>query len=355
MSYCMRKLGRRSTRRGARRVRAGGASGRAGQAAGPAVSYGGAGLVLAWLGAVLIYAGAAIGDPRRVTLGVMSAVAATGLLIYAGFLGSRALAESRACRECNRPGEKIIGLFGGGLMRREDGGRVVSVQPVMVIVTNQRLVLHPRPRGREAPGECELEMVRSVTEFGPVAGPPIQQCVLVGIELADGRQLLLRMGLSTAHEFRQVQASHLMRSPRRVRAVVMQASGPTPAKPDEALAEILDDGKPVLYQFVLAENFLRIIGDRPQLMADLWWYFHWEHMQVSPVETAEVQGIPAGWRCLRLTFHAESSMVVCGPAENIERLREKAIGGGAQTAANEGEQRPTTGNGCGRRLGEARG
>lgn len=337
MSYCMRKLGPRTIRRGARRVRAGGASGRAGQAAGPAVSYGGAGLVLAWLGAVLIYAGVAIGDPRRIALGVMSAAAGVGVLAYAGVLAARARAESRACRECNQPGERIIGLFGGTLMRREDSGGAVPVQPVTLIVTNQRLLLHPRPRDDDAGGECELEAVRSVAELGPVAGPPIQQCVLVGIELAEGRQLLLRMGLSTAHEFRQVQASYLMRSPRRVRAVVMEASGPTPAKPDEALAEMLDDGKPMLYQFVLAENFLRIIGDRPQLMADLWWYFHWEHMQVSPVDRAEVQGIPEGWRCLRLTFHEESSMVVCGPAENIERLREKAIGGGAQTAANDGE------------------
>ena len=299
-------------------------SARAGQAAGPALSYGGIGVVVAWLAAVLIYAGMSLGDPRRVVGGTIAAVVAAGVLGYAGFLTSRAVAEDRAGRKCDRPGERVIGLFGATLMQQAEGAPPTPVEPVTLIATNQRLVLHPAPRELEVPAERDLATVVSATEVGPAPGRAAQQRVLVSIEFEQEPELLLRMSLSTAHEFREVAGSHMTPSPRRVRAVVMDASGPTPSKPDDALADILESGKPVLYQFVLAENYLRIIGDRPQPMADLWWYFHWEHMRVCEVDRAELPGVPEGWRCLRLTFHEESSMVVCGLARNIERLRQKA-------------------------------
>jgi len=269
------------------------------------------------------------------TLGGLAALASVGVLAYTSFLTWRMTSESRACRACNRPGEKVLGLFGATLMQQTEGARPVPVEPVTLIVTNQRIRLHPPPRQVAVPIERDLQRVSSVAELGPVAGPPLQQRVLIRIEFVDGAHILFSMSLSTAHEFKGVRSSHLTPSPRRVRVVVMQASGPTPAKPDRPLADVLDAGKPVVYQFVLAENYLRIIGDRPQLMAELWWYFRWERMRVSELEQAEAPDIPEGWRCLRLSFYEQSWMVVCGPAENIERLCAKAQAGGAQTAANE--------------------
>lgn len=307
-----------------------GPSSRAGQAAGVAVCYGGVGLLLAWSAGVIIYAGIVLHHSQRLALGGVVATGAVACIAYASFLTQRALAEARAVRGCNRPGEKVIGLFEAALMRRTDDNSVVPVEPVTLIVTNQRLLLHPPPRKLAARPERELASITSVEELGTFPGL-LQQHVLFGVEFAEGPELLLRMTLSTAQGFRGVRASHMTRSPRRVRAVVVAAAGPTPAKPDVPLADMLDDGKPVLYQFVLAENYLRIISDRPRPMADLWWYFHWEHMRVEPAEDAGCSGLPADWPCLRLTFHDESWMVVCAPAEDIRRLREKAIAGGAQT------------------------
>ena len=305
-------------------------SSRAGQAAGVAVCYGGVGLLLAWFAGVIIYAGVVLQQPQRLALGIVVAAGAVACIAYASFLTRRALAEGRAVRGCNRPGEKVIGLFEVTLMRRTDGNCVEPVEPVTLIVSNQRLFVHPSPRKLEVPAEQELADITSVQELGTRPGL-LQQRVLLRAELVEGPELLLRMTLSTAHEFGDVKLSHMTPSPRRVRAVVVAAAGPTPAKPEVPLADMLDGGKPVLYQFVLAENYLRIISDRPRPMADLWWYFHWEHMRVDAVEDAGCSGLPADWGCLRLTSHELSWMIACAPADDIRRLRDKAAAGGAQT------------------------
>ncbi len=297
-----------------------------------AVCYGGVGLLLAWFAGVIIYAGVVLQQPQRLALGIVVAAGAVACIAYASFLTRRALAEARAVRSLNRPGEKVIGLFGAVLMRRTEECAIVPVQAVTLIVSNQRMLLHPPPRKLETPAERELSDITSVEELSARQGW-LQQRVLLRAKFAEGPELLLRMTLSTAHEFGGVKLSHMTPSPRRVRAVVVATGGPTPAKPELPLDEMLDEGRPVLYQFVLAENYLRILSDRPQPMGDLWWYFHWQHMQVEAEDEGPPSGLPADWRCLRLTFHEQSWMVICAPATDIRRLRDKAIAGDAHTTA----------------------
>ena len=63
---------------------------------------------------------------------------------------------------------------------------------------------------------------------------------------------------------------------------------------------------------------------------ELWWYFHWQHMSVGPLQPAGIEGLPADWLRLKLLFHGQSWLVVCGRPEGMRLVRERALAAGAR-------------------------
>jgi len=303
---------------------------RTGRAGDLAWAYSGTALVLAVLGVLLINSGATRSWPRHTDFGLFVLLCAAGAMIYALVNRQRALVLAQTVQGRLRPGEKMIGNFPGRLARDPEDGQPRVGPPVVLVITNQRLMLYRPNRGLDLGAERELDEVAGARDLGPVSGPCLQACVLVGITFADGSELDLIMNLAVAHEMAPVRGWYLNQLPRRIRALVVHTDGPTPARPAEMLDTILDAGRPALRPFVLEDHYLRVLGDGAAPMTELWWYFHWEHMQVGKLQPPDYPGVPKDWLSLRLVFHERSSMVVCGRPGGMRRLRDKALSAGAR-------------------------
>ncbi len=276
--------------------------GQSGRARDLALAYGGTSLVLLGLGIVLIRSGATRTWPRHVDFGLFVLACAVGAGVYA---------------LVNR--------------NRKAAGHVV-----VLVVTNQRVMLYRPDTGLDETFEHELDEVVSARDFGPAESPSRQASVVVGLEFEDGADLTMKMTLATAHELAPARGTYLITRPRRVRVVILETHGPIPARTDQELATILDAGKPALRQLVLEEHYLRILDDGAPRIGELWWYFHWDHMQVGALEPAALEGVPEDWLKLRLVFHGRSFIVVCGRPAVIRRTRDKALAGGAGSISSGG-------------------
>ena len=296
------------------------------------MAYGGAALIAVALAIPLLHTGIATAYPRRIGFATFLLLAAAGLLIMVVSEVRRAMAEMTALVARRRCGEELVASFRCDLL---SNGAMPPALPITLLVTNQRLLVYRPGPGLGEDLELELDELAQVHHRGATAGGSMRPQRLVVLEAMDGRSLTLRMTRSTMLEFRQVQGSHLSRGPRDLRALVTRAEGPTPSHPEDALADMLIGGQPTLYRLLLSENYLRIIGDRSQPLADLWWYFHWEHMEVELKGPCELPELPATWRSVRLVFHGSSSLTLCGPSADIGRLRAQALAGGAALTGGE--------------------
>lgn len=298
-----------------------------------ALAYGGTSLVLLALGIVLIRSGATRTWPRHVDFGLFVIACAVAAGVYALINRQRALKLAGSVRRRLRLGERMIGTFPARLAGDLNEDRKTPGDAVVLVVTNQRVMLYRADTGLDDTFEHELDEVVSARDFGPAECPSCQACVAVRLEFEDGDDLLMNMSLATAHELAPVRGTHLTTRPRRVRVVILETHGPIPARTDQPLVTILDRGKPALRQLVLEEHYLRILDGGTPRIGELWWYFHWEHMQVTEPAPAATEGVPEDWLKLRLVFHGRSFMVVCGRPAAILRVREKALAGGSVTAS----------------------
>ncbi len=302
---------------------------RSGRASDLALAYGGTSLVLLALGIVLIQSGATRTWPRHVDFGLFMLACAVTAGVYALINRHRALKLAGSVRRRLRLGEKMIGTFPTRLADDLSEDRKAAPETVVLVITNQRVMLYRPDTGLDETFEHELDEVVSARDFGPVDSSSHQACVMVGLEFEDGDDLTMNMTLATAHELASVHGTHLITRPRRVRVVILETYGPIPARTDQPLATILDRGQPALRQLVLEEHYLRVLDGGSPRIGELWWYFHWEHMQVGEIEPAATDGAPEDWLKLRLIFHGRSYIVVCGRPAVIRRVRDKALAGGA--------------------------
>ena len=285
--------------------------------------------MLVALGIVLIRSGATHVWPRHVDFGLFVLACAVGAGVYALVNRQRALKLTGSVRRRLRLGEKMVGTFPARLANDLNEDSKVAPDTVVLVVTNQRAMLYRPDTGLDEAFEHELDEVVSARDLGPAECAHGQACVTVRLEFETGDDLLMNMSLATAHELAPARGTHLVTRPRRVRVVILETYGPIPARTDQELATILDRGKPALRQLVLEEHYLRILDDASSRIGELWWYFHWEHMQVTASEPAATEGVPEDWLKLRLIFHGRSFIVVCGRPAVIRRVREKALAGGA--------------------------
>lgn len=306
-----------------------GLSSRSGRAADVAMAFGGTALVLVVLATMLIHTGAARSLPRRTDFGLIVMACAAAALVYAVLNRERGLALARDVRARLRPGERIVDTFGARLLRETEEGRSVVGPAVTLVITNMRVMLHRPQTGLDLRAERELDEVTAARNCGPAPSVWLQACVTVALEFADGSNLPMLMTLATAHELAPVRGWYLSRRPRRVRALVIETHGPLPNNPNQSLSALMDHGRPTLRVLAMEDNYLRVLADGPVSREELWWYFHWQHMAVGPLQPAALEGVPEDWLRLRLHFHKESSLVVCGRPGAIGRVRDKALAAGA--------------------------
>jgi hypothetical protein len=297
-----------------------------------ALSFALTALLLAWLAGHALYG--PYGGSERRTFVAMAAI----ILALAGFaiairVVMRALRRYSLLRAQMRPGEQIAGVFRAELATVGDGCRVEGVEPVGITLTNQRLLLH-RPESVPEPAiEFEQEEIVALDRGRPTSCPGLRRCILQTLKLEHGRKVFLRMSAGTAIDFIGPRDQYLRPKKREMRALVVAARGPTPSRPDKPLDAILNDGQPTVCLLELAENYLRVVGEHSPPLADLYHYFHWEHMSAGAFEPAELDGLPKSWKRLTLYFHEDASMTLCGTHRAMEKLRATALSRGAAEAA----------------------
>ncbi len=302
---------------------------RAGTVLPVALTFAATALVLAWIAIHSLYVGRHAGSPRRTIFAALALAFACVVVAVSLAVAVRAVMRRRRLAAYLRPGELIVGVFGAELV--EDARLAASARgrPVIITVTNQRLLLHTRDSGDEPWRALEHEEVLAAPEQTPVVYGALRRCLVQRLQLIDGRDLVLRMNAGAALDFAEARSQYLQRRPRDMRALVVGAEGPTPSRPSQPLSTITPNGRPAVCLLELGENYLRIIGEQSPPLADLYYYFHWEHMQASEMLPAQVPGIPESWRCLRLIFHERSSLTLCGTPAAIRRLHEHAVRQGA--------------------------
>ena len=166
-----------------------------------------------------------------------------------------------------------------------------------------------------------------------LGGLTFPSCTSAANDSTSRRVLSIAAVMSACGANAGARSQYLQPRPREMRALVVSADGPTPSRPAQPLSTIIPDGQPAVCRLELGENYLRIIGEHSPPLADLYYHFHWEHMQAGEVTPAQVPGVPESWRCLRLVFHEQSSLTLCGTRRAIRRLRDHAVGAGATPVA----------------------
>ena len=310
--------------------------GRTGTALPTALAFSATALLLAWL-AVNSLLGPYAGTPRRQVLAVLSIVlAAAGFAVSVSVVVG-ALRHRRRLRERMRPGEQIVGVFPAEIVDLGDDDARLRARPVGLTLTNQRLLIHEPERDPDPKIAHEHEEIAQFIDRGPTPSAGLRRCVLYEMRLRDRTRMCLRMDAAAGIDLTRPRRQYLEERERELRALILEAHGPTPSRSSQELGRILVDGEPTVCLFELDENYLRVVGEHAPPLADLYYYFHWEHMDVGQLEPANVQGLPKDWKRLRLRFHGTSSLVICGTETAVRRLREKAVSGGAATT----EQAPS--------------
>ncbi len=313
---------------------------RAGTALAIALAFAGTALVLAWIAVHSLYIGRFAGSPRRTVFAMLSLVLATVVLGLSLAVALRALFRRRLLSRYLRPGERIAGVFPAELLRSDDRGAVLGSDSIWLTLTNQRLMVH-RPESNPDPEMgLEHEEIVAIQDQGPTECPGPWRCLMQVMTLSNGAELQIRMNASTALDFQAPRNRYLIPTSRQMRALVVETRGPTPSRPSQPLATMLVNGEPTVCLLELDENYLRIVGEHSPPMADLYYYFHWEHMSASELAPAKLQGVPTSWRRLRLVFHESSSIVLCGTPSAMRRLRSEALTAGATPLQGE---RPSNG------------
>lgn len=287
-------------------------------------------LLMAWL-AVNSLLGPYAGTPRRQMLAVLSIVLATvGLGICVAVVATAAQ-RRRKLRRNLRPGEEIVGVFPAEILDVGDDSRLIAAGSIGITLTNQRLLLHEPEHDPDPTLTFEHEEIGEFAYRGPTPSAGLRRCVLYEMILREGTRLQIRMDAAVSIDFKRPREQYLEERTREVRALIIEAEGPTPSRNSQPLDRVLVDDRPTVGLLELDENYLRVIGEHSPPLADLYYYFHWEHMDVGPIEPAEVEGLPENWRRLRLRFHGTSSLVICGTQQTVRRVREKAVARGAAT------------------------
>lgn len=295
-----------------------------------AVAFAAAALLLVWL-AVNSLLGPYAGTPRRQLLAVGSiALATAGLAVSVAVVVS-SLRSRRRLQGHMRPGEEIVGMFPAELVELGDNDAAVRARAVRITLTNQRLLIHEPEQNPDPSISLEHEEIVECADRGPTPSSGLRRCVLYELTLRDGRTLSLRMDAGASIDFMDPRRQYLEERKREWRTLILEAEGPTPSRPAQQLDTILVNGEPTICLLELDENYLRVIGEHSPPLADLYYYFHWQHMTVSDLEQSNVPGLPEDWKRLRLRFHDTSSMVICGSEETIRRVRDKAVSSGAAT------------------------
>lgn len=294
-----------------------------------ALCFAGTALVLAFVAAYSLL-GPYSGTPRRTTFAIAAIVLAAAGATVSLSVAVGAVVRRRHLAEQLRPGERIVGFFPAERLDGADGSG--DGDPALVTLTNQRLLVHGRRARQEPLLDLEHEDVAETANLGTVACSAMQRCLVYSLGLADGRQLRLRFTASVGLDFLDPCGQYLDTPQRQLRALVVAAEGPTPSRPSQPLDTMLVDGEPTVCLLELAENYLRIIGEHSPPMADLYYYFHWRHMRVEEAKEPCPPGLPESWRALRLVFHEDSALTLCGTEATVSRVREWALQAGAQAA-----------------------
>lgn len=302
--------------------------GRRGTVVATAVAFAATAILLVWLAANSLV-GPYAGTPRRQALAVGSIVFATVGFAVSMAVVLTALRRRRRLQAHMRPGEEIVGTFSAELVDVEHDGTALQARPIGLTLTNQRLLIHQLEQDPDPKISLEHEEIADSVDRGPTPAPSLRRCVLYDLVLRDGRVLSIRMDAGTGIDFMRPRQQYLQERAREMRALIIEATGPTPSRPAQALDTILVNNRPTVCLLELAENYLRIIGEHSSPLADLYYYFHWEHMTVGEIEPAGVDGLPRDWRRLRLQFHDTSSMVISGSEQAMRRIRDRAISRGA--------------------------
>jgi hypothetical protein len=304
---------------------------RGGSVLATAIAYAVTALLLVWL-AINSLTGPYAGTPRRQVLAIGSIALATAGFGVSIAVVVGAIRRRRRLQEHMRVGEQIVGTFPAELLDLADDGSALRARHVGITLTNQRLLVHEPENDPDPSVSLEHEQIDELIDRGPTPSPRLRRCILYEMHLADGTTWSIRMDAGTSIDFRQPRGQYLDERKREVRALILEAHGPTPSRPAQSLDRILTDGRPTVCLLELDENYLRVIGEHSPPMADLYYYFHWEHMDIGPVQPVEVPGLPENWRKLRIYVHGNSSLTLCGSEQTMRRVREKGIAGGAAPA-----------------------
>jgi hypothetical protein len=305
-------------------------TGRRGTVLATAVAFAAAALLLVWL-AINSLVGAYAGTPRRQALAAASitlAVIGFGVSIAVVVI---ALRRRRKLRDHLRPGEEIVGMFPAELLDLGDDDSALRAREIRLTVTNQRVLVNQPSHDPNPAISLEHEDVIEAADRGPTPSSGLRRCVLYELILRDGRTLSIRMDAGVSLDFGHPSHQYLDERKREMRVLILEATGPTPSRPSQSLNDILVEGNPTVSLLELDENYLRVTDEHSPPLADLYYYFHWDHMTVGSIEPVEVEGLPDDWRRLRLQFHDTSSLVLCGSQRAMQRVRDKAVAGGAAT------------------------
>ncbi|MBD3292172.1 MAG: hypothetical protein GF393_04555 [Armatimonadia bacterium] len=312
-------------------MRSSSSSRRRGTVLATALAFAGAAVLLVWL-AINSLLGPYAGTPRRQLLAVGSIVLSTAGFAVSVAVVVSSLRSRRKLQGHMRPGETIVGMFPAEIVELGEDNRAVQARAVRLTLTNQRVLIHEPEQNPDPSISLEHEEIIECVDRGPTPSSGLRRCVLYELILRDGPTLSLRMDAGASIDFMGPRRQYLEGRKREWRALITEAEGPTPSRPAQQLETILVDGKPTICLLELDENYLRVIGEHSPPLADLYYYFHWQHMTVGDIEPAGIPGLPEDWKRLRLHFHDTSSLVICGGERTIRRVRDKAIAGGAATA-----------------------
>jgi NADH:ubiquinone oxidoreductase subunit K len=292
--------------------------------------------LLVWL-AINSLVGRYAGTPRRQALAIGSIILATAGLAVSVAVVIASLRRRRKLQGHMRPGEKIVGLFPCELVDLGEDGRALRARQIRLTLTNQRVLIHEPEQNPDPKISLELEEIAEAVDHGPTPSPGLRRCVLQELVLSDGTVMSIRMDAGTGIDFIGPRGQYLEDHKREMRALIVDATGPTPSRPNQSMESILVDGEPTVCLLELGENYLRVVNEYSPPLADLYYYFHWDHMTLGGIEMAAIEGLPEDWVRLRLQFHDTSTIVISGSKKAVDRVRRKAVSGGAVTTASDRE------------------
>lgn len=290
-----------------------------------ALAFAATAVVLAWIAVHALYIGRHAGTPRRTLFATLALIAALIVIGISALVVVRAARRQRRLSALLRVGERIIGTYEARVVDAEADPTSTPGEPVTLTLTNQRLLMH-HPSALGPPAlDLEHEQVESLRGLGPVLYGHLGRCLLLCLQLADGRSFLLRMNAATALDLGPARGRYLKRTRRQMRAVVVAAEGETAGAPHQPLCALLEEGEPGVCLLELAEHYLRVSGEQSAPLDDLHYCFRWDEITVGELQPADAHGYPDSWRTLRLAFEGDSELTLCGTEAAMTRLRHHAL------------------------------